>query len=862
MKTIKKSLKLLSSILFFFILFTTIVLDPFQITNNVRAAGETEIYYLQDLYDVRNDLTGSYLLMNNLDFDNNSSYDQTDPDWTTKKTSWTTGDGWVPIGTDDIPFSGFFNGQQYTISNLFMDRTKTEELWVYGLFSSNEGSISNLGVESVNINGDGDLWIGGLVGYNFYGDISNSYVTGIVSGSSSTTVTIGGLVGFNQAGEITDSHFTGSVIGGENSSSVGGLVGYSTDHSYPSNIQNCYSTGSVTGMEYIGGLVGYNASSNIQDSYSTSTVNGLDYSYSTGGFAGYNRFGTIINSYATGDVNGSILDGSYDSGGLLGGNDGTVTNSYSTGNVTGYEDVGGFSGYDYGNISNSYSTGSVTGNTEVGGFIGYDDEVTVTNSYSMGDVIGDTDVGGFIGYGYGNISNSYSTGSVTGNTEVGGFIGYNDGVTLTDSYWDTDTSNLDTSPAGVGKTTSEMQTLSTFSTWDISLIGDFDELDPTTWFIDASIDYPRLFMQYVASEDPEDPQLEEETDPTISTNAAIGITTNSSELKGDIIDLGSYESINVYFQYKKSLNSVWINTTSSAKSTLGETTYSLTNLDPNSKYDFRFVIEYGSEEVLYGDVKSFTTTKITLPKVVITDIGLIDDVLDLDNMLYYFTSEIARIKGNSYKNTHVKFVTEDEEFETDADSNGNFNITLELPRGTNNIEYYAYNDFGSQSETRTLTLVIGEENFPPNNEEVVEEEEIPEEPENENDENIEDDEDQEEEKEIQTITFTDENGDPLSGAEIEIEGETYTTNERGEIETDILSEGIHTAKITYNGKTYTAEILATKTAHIEIVVAVENNSINWKTILIISGIALIFLILLIIFFKRKKEEEENSNYTN
>ena len=84
----------------------------------------------------------------------------------------------------------------------------------------------------------------------------------------------------------------------------------------------------------------------------------------------------------------------------------------------------------------------------------------------------------------------------------------------------------------------------------------------------------------------------------------------------------------------------------------------------------------------------------------------------------------------------------------------------------------------------------------------------------------------------------------------------------GEIEADILSEGIHTAKITYNGKTYTKEILATKSAHIEVVIEVGKVDTNWKTILIISGVGLLFLILMIIFFKRRKEEEENTSYTN
>lgn len=60
----------------------------------VYAQVPTPIYYLQDLYAVRNELSGDYILMNDLDFNIDSSYDPTDADWQLKKASWTTGTGW------------------------------------------------------------------------------------------------------------------------------------------------------------------------------------------------------------------------------------------------------------------------------------------------------------------------------------------------------------------------------------------------------------------------------------------------------------------------------------------------------------------------------------------------------------------------------------------------------------------------------------------------------------------------------------------------------------------------------------------------------------------------------------------------
>ena len=81
---------------------------------------------------------------------------------------------------------------------------------------------------------------------NFDSDISDSYATGSVSG----TENVGGLVGLNQ-GDIRDSYATGFVSGrGDN---VGGLVGFQATGSL---ISFSYATGSVSGNNPVGGLVG------------------------------------------------------------------------------------------------------------------------------------------------------------------------------------------------------------------------------------------------------------------------------------------------------------------------------------------------------------------------------------------------------------------------------------------------------------------------------------------------------------------------------------------------------------------------------------------------------------------------------
>jgi hypothetical protein len=97
----------------------------------------------------------------------------------------------------------------------------------------------------------GDSCVGGLVGYNRAGTVSQSYATGAVTGTSA----VGGLVGFN-TGVITQSYAIGTVTG---NTVVGALIGHTFDTNEVSAIvSQSYAMGMVTGNSYVGGLVGTN----------------------------------------------------------------------------------------------------------------------------------------------------------------------------------------------------------------------------------------------------------------------------------------------------------------------------------------------------------------------------------------------------------------------------------------------------------------------------------------------------------------------------------------------------------------------------------------------------------------------------
>jgi uncharacterized protein (DUF2141 family) len=365
---------------------------------------------------------------------------------------YNTGAGWEPIGIYGSPFSGTFDGNGKTISNLTINRSANYSVGLFG-YSSNTAEMQNVKMENTNVTGGNNT--GALVGDN-RATITNSYAKGAVTG---TGFCAGGLVGYNYKASISDSYATGTVAG---SKRVGGLVGENWG-----TITNSYATGTVTGSAYVGGLVGYNALATISGSYTTGTVNGQQF---TGGLVGDNC-GTITKSSATGDVTGT---GNY-VGGLVGYNQQnySIADSYATGTVVGKQSTGGLVGENWGTITKSYATGDVTGSGGVAGLAG-SNSGTITNSYARGAATGTQDhIGGLVGYNHGGtISYAYATGAVAGpGIHIGGLVG--EKGTVTKSYWDTTTSGTKSSAGGegvAGKTTAEMKQQVTFADWDFTSI--------------------------------------------------------------------------------------------------------------------------------------------------------------------------------------------------------------------------------------------------------------------------------------------------------------------------------------------------------------------------------------------------------
>jgi len=96
--------------------------------------------------------------------------------------------------------------------------------------------------------------------------------------------------------------------------------------------------------------------------------------------------------------------------------------------------------------------------------------------------------------------------------------------------------------------------------------------------------------------------------PTVTTQAATNLTTNSATLNMDYT-MGEYNPVDVRFAYKKSTDLNWTSHTSwVSKSAAGSHAEPITGLDSNTTYDFRAEIRYNSSEI-QGGALQFTTSK-------------------------------------------------------------------------------------------------------------------------------------------------------------------------------------------------------------------------------------------------------------
>ncbi len=232
-----------------------------------------------------------------------------------------------PVGTIDTPFTGGFDGDHHTISNLNINRPLRDT--GVGLFGAIQGvAITDL-VLNTNINISGHDYVGSLVGNAVNSQITNVTATATVSGHGQ----VGGLIGaINGGTNVTHSSvLNGTTVSG--SSAVGGLIGLEASSTYGVFYvtQSSAAATTVSGDNgNIGGLIGYVSTGGIADSYSQSNISlgGIAVSQ-VGGLIGGMSHGMLLRTYAAGTVSTNSTNAT--TAGLVGGAffRGSITDSFS-----------------------------------------------------------------------------------------------------------------------------------------------------------------------------------------------------------------------------------------------------------------------------------------------------------------------------------------------------------------------------------------------------------------------------------------------------------------------------------------------------------------------------------------------------
>ena len=199
-------------------------------------------------------------------------------------TELTTGTGWIPIGGNGLNnagiFSGSFNGNNYTISNLYINNLNETK------YSSLFGSIGKTTIKRLNVKGNiccnssnasgiavaGNHQTKNVEECSFYGTIKNIHERDQTAG----------ILSYTGLGCTINNCFTGGkIIGNRN---VGGIISKAEGDTI---ITNSYNQAHVSKGDTVGGIVA-SGGRNISNCYNTGTIQGKGAAYhGAGGIVGF-----------------------------------------------------------------------------------------------------------------------------------------------------------------------------------------------------------------------------------------------------------------------------------------------------------------------------------------------------------------------------------------------------------------------------------------------------------------------------------------------------------------------------------------------------------------------------------------------
>ena len=223
----------------------------FGVSGNDDWDTYTPITTAEELQNINKDLSGNYVLMNDIDV---------------AEETGSTDNNWTPIGNDTSPFTGKFSGGGHVVSEININNNSAYQ----GLFGYSKGVIKNVGVENSSISGM--QYVGGICGQN-------------------ETV-------------IEGCYNTGNVRAREEAGGICGISG--------GTVQNCYNTGNISSDTYAGGICGeIHGAGRVFYCYNAGIVDGNIYmgSITVGGNGSAYRCYYSKDICSIGGINGSDITG-------------------------------------------------------------------------------------------------------------------------------------------------------------------------------------------------------------------------------------------------------------------------------------------------------------------------------------------------------------------------------------------------------------------------------------------------------------------------------------------------------------------------------------------------------------------------
>lgn len=324
-----------------------------------------------------------------------------------------------------------------------------------GLVGTNDGGLANSFSDSAvtvdtNVTSGTSVGLGGVVGVNTEkGNVQYVDSLGVTNGGATGSSNIGGIIGTNNGNMY--SGYNESIVSGKDN--VGGIIGendgginYTVEEDRTvtwskGTVENVVNATGVTGTgNNVGGLLGTNIGS-VENGRNNGTIAGNEY---VGGLVGDNASKNSVLTNLVNDSSAAITGERY-VGGIAGSNAGTITtgneetdetvNLINRGTITGQQYVGGVAGSNSGTITNANNDvelnvkdstadaeffGGIAGENTKGGII--------KNATNTADVNADgaTYVGGIVGQNNGTLKDmAGNSGNVTGKDYVGGVAGQN-----------------------------------------------------------------------------------------------------------------------------------------------------------------------------------------------------------------------------------------------------------------------------------------------------------------------------------------------------------------------------------------------------------------------------------------------------